>query len=137
MHTTTIVFAVPELMAEQTGIEMIQLSWNESNIQTPDNSYHLTINSTSNNNVTITFHFTSAPFNICIRPGVYSMQLVALSQTDVYEILIPVEFTVKGKSHSISTLITTFTYLMHRNHATRCLCVITDSHSSHHILGST
>ncbi len=103
MHTIPhIVFVVPELMAEQTGIEMIQLSWNESNIQTPDNGYHLTVNSANNNNITIIFEVTSTPFNISIQPGVYSMQLVTPSQAEVYGILSPVEFTVKGKSHSIS-----------------------------------
>ena len=84
------------MLVEQTGIEGVLISWNAPNTQASESSYHILINST-HNNATTALNATSSPLHVSLQPGVYSMQLVALSQTVIYELPSPVEFTVQGK----------------------------------------
>ncbi len=136
-----VVFAGPtEVMVEQTGIERVQISWNAPSSSPSPSSYRITINSTSFENI-------SSPFNIPLPPGVYSMQLVALSHEWIYEVPSPVVFTVQGKdtlaSDGSCTHITSYTLvevdkltLYHRIHASRSHHFNADCHLSYHILDS-
>ena len=85
-------------MVEQTGIGRVEISWTAPSTQAPDRGYQILINSTHNNTV---LNVMSSPHSVSLQPGVYSMQLVALSQTVIYKLSSPVEFTVQGTEISV------------------------------------
>ena len=77
---------------EQTALEMAQISWTSPS-SAPER-YQIIITSTLND--TIKYNTTALSFQLSLQPGVYSMQLVALSSINVYEVPSAVEFTVQG-----------------------------------------
>ena len=82
-------------MVIQTGIGEVEISWTAPSDQVPDSGYQILINSTHNNTITV-LNVMSSPHSVSLQPGVYSMQLVALSQIVIYELPSPLEFIVPG-----------------------------------------
>ena len=88
-------------MVEETGIGKIKISWTASSAQAPDGGYQILINSTHNNTITV-LNVMSSPHSVSLQHGVYSMQLVAVSQKVIYELPSPLEFIVQGSYGNVA-----------------------------------
>ena len=79
-------------MAEQTGPETVVVSWTPPS-PPPSRGYRITVNSAT---TSFSRNVSSSPHNLTsLEPGVYSIQLVALTQHYPSE-GVAVEFTVGG-----------------------------------------